>query len=120
MRYAEAHRLLEESFLQAKARLIATLEQLRAQHQTVALELNFLRDVYDVKGPLTTLDYTKVDEEQVLIYHHALLHTLAAQKKFEGNVWNVPRSEIRRIWSEEERRVININAQLANHVGPEH
>lgn len=68
------------------------MEQLRAQHETVALELNFLRDVYDVKAPLMALDYLKIDEEQALIYHHALLHTLAGQKKFEGNVWNAPRS----------------------------
>jgi hypothetical protein len=62
------------------------------KHETVSLELNFLKDIYDVQMPLLNLDFAKLDQGQIMIYHHSLLYTLSTQKKFEGNVWNAPRS----------------------------
>ncbi len=56
IRYAEAHQLLEESFFKAKNKLLNGIEQVKIRHETVALELNFLRELYDVKPPLLNLD----------------------------------------------------------------
>ena len=48
----------------------------------MALELNFLSDLYDVKLPMINLDFGKLETNDILVYHHSLLHTLASQKKF--------------------------------------
>jgi hypothetical protein len=69
-----------------------SLEQLKARHETVALELNFLKELYDVRVPILSQDFDGVDDAQKLLYHHSLLSTICSQKKFEGNIWNSPRS----------------------------
>ena len=57
---------------------------------------------------MINLDFAKLETSLILVYHHSLLHTLASQKKFEGNVWNVPRNEIHRTCMDEERRIAKV------------
>lgn len=44
---------------------------------------------------IKALEIDKIDNKNLLLYQHSLLYTLARQKKFEGNVWNEPKYEIR-------------------------
>jgi hypothetical protein len=67
-----------------------------------------------VKLPLINLDFANLDHNQILIYHHSLLYTLTSQRKFEGNVWNIPRNEVRKVCADEERKIVAICEELAN------
>ena len=51
IRYNQAHQLLDQSFLRSKELLISSMKNLTVKHETVALELNFLKDVYDSCSP---------------------------------------------------------------------
>jgi len=57
LKYAEGHQLLEDSFFKIKNRLLDTLEHIKARHETVALELNFLKELYDVRIPILSNDF---------------------------------------------------------------
>lgn len=61
-KYNEVHQLIEDNYLRTKGRLIQTVELVRVRHETVAVELNFLQDIYDVKMPLINLDFSTLTE----------------------------------------------------------
>ncbi len=50
--HSEAEQLLNDYIFMAKQKLIRMMEQIRLRHETVALELNFLKDIYSVGVPV--------------------------------------------------------------------
>jgi hypothetical protein len=84
-KYSEAHALLDQCFFAIKDRLITSFQEQKVKHETVILELNFLRDLY-TPNTAAMAEFEDADGLQQLLYQHSKLWTLSKQKKFTGNV----------------------------------
>ena len=87
LKYTQAHQLLDQNFTRSKETLISTMKNLTVKHQTVALELNFLKEVYSQCAPKQwnsiAIDSPKIQD---ILYQHSVLRTITSQQKFQGNL----------------------------------
>ena len=64
--------------------MILAMKDLTVKHETVALELNFLKDVYSS----CAIDEWNIESSnlQELQYRHSILKAITDQQRFEGNL----------------------------------
>lgn len=99
-KHNECHARLEESLLISQKMVMETLDTVRNKHQTVLLELAMLRENYNVDYLMSMVNQEGVNDEQKLVYQHAVCSTILAQNKFEGHLWEKQTSEIRTVAAE--------------------
>lgn len=85
-KYSEAHALLDQCFFAIKDRLINSIEKEKIKHETVIIELNFLKTLYTPNAEALA-EFKEVDGLQQILYQHCILSTLNKQRKFFGNVY---------------------------------
>ena len=105
--YNESILMLQQHCDKAKARLVFKAKSLKSKHSDVAFELTVLKELYDTERAVG-LEVQR-DDQDLLLYRHSLLRTIADQNRWEGMVWETAKGEVKLLGEAELRRVHRIN-----------